>query len=93
MTGTVASHLSDIVVQWAKEGYGIVMVSIWDVAESLRAGELVRVPPDYRQSADVWAMTAERLSSSARIQECIEFLREQLTHGPCALVTRGVGGL
>jgi LysR family transcriptional activator of dmlA len=92
VTGTVASNLSDIVVQWAKEGYGIVMVSIWDVAESLRAGELVRVLPDYQQSADVWAVTAERLSSSARIQVCIEFLREQLTRGPYALVTRGVGG-
>ena len=92
VTGTVASNLSDIVVQWAKDGYGIVMVSIWDVAESLRAGELVRVLPDYLQSADVWAVTAERLSSSAKIQVCIEFLREQLTSGPYALVTRGVGG-
>jgi LysR family transcriptional regulator, transcriptional activator for dmlA len=92
VTGTVASNLSDIVVQWARDGYGIVMVSIWDVAESLRAGELVRVLPDYRQSADVWAVTAERLSSSAKIQVCIEFLREQLTSGPYALVTRGVGG-
>jgi LysR family transcriptional activator of dmlA len=92
VTGTVASNLSDIVVQWAKDGYGIVMVSIWDVAESLRAGELVRVLPDYQQSADVWAVTAERLSSSAKIQVCIEFLREQLTSGPYALVTRGVGG-
>ncbi|MGF6702632.1 hypothetical protein OKW38_007309 [Paraburkholderia sp. MM5496-R1] len=41
----------------------------------------------------MWAVTAERLSSSARIQVCIEFLGEQLTRGPCALVTRGVGGL
>jgi LysR family transcriptional activator of dmlA len=92
VTGTVASNLSDIVVQWAKEGYGVVMVSIWDVAESLRAGELVRVLPDYEQSADVWAVTAERLSSSAKIQVCIEFLKQQLTSGPYALVTRGVGG-
>ena len=92
VTGTVASNLSDIVVQWAKDGYGVVMVSIWDVAESLRSGELVRVLPEYLQSADVWAVTAERLSSSAKIQVCIEFLREQLTNGPYALVTRGVGG-
>ncbi|MFM0238660.1 LysR family transcriptional regulator [Paraburkholderia phytofirmans] len=92
VTGTVASNLSDIVVQWARDGFGVVMVSIWDVAESLRAGELVRVLPDYMQSADVWAVTAERLSSSAKIQVCIEFLREQLTNGPYALVTRGVGG-
>jgi LysR family transcriptional activator of dmlA len=92
VTGSVASNLSDIVVQWARDGFGVVMVSIWDVAESLRAGELVRVLPDYMQSADVWAVTAERLSSSAKVQVCIEFLREQLTSGPYALVTRGVGG-
>lgn len=92
VTGSVASNLSDIVVQWARDGFGVVMVSIWDVAESLRAGDLVRVLPDYMQSADVWAVTAERLSSSAKVQVCIEFLREQLTSGPYALVTRGVGG-
>jgi LysR family transcriptional regulator, transcriptional activator for dmlA len=93
VTGSVASNQSDIVVQWAKDGFGIVMVSIWDVADSLRAGELVRVLPDYTQSADVWAVTSERLSSSAKIQVCIDFLREQLTSGPYALVTRGVGGV
>jgi LysR family transcriptional activator of dmlA len=93
VTGSVASNQSDIVVQWAKDGYGIVMVSIWDVAESLRQGELVRVLPDYVQPADVWAVTSERLSSSAKIQVCIDFLREQLTNGPYALVTRGVGGV
>ncbi|TAL94308.1 MAG: LysR family transcriptional regulator [Paraburkholderia sp.] len=93
VTGTVASNHSDIVVQWARDGFGIVMVSVWDVAESLRSGELVRVLPDYAQPADVWAVTSERLSSSAKIQVCIDFLKEQLTHGPYALVTRGVGGL
>ncbi|MGF6753312.1 LysR family transcriptional regulator [Paraburkholderia sp. GAS334] len=93
VTGTVASNHSDIVVQWARDGFGVVMVSIWDVADSLRSGELVRVLPDYVQSADVWAVTSERLSSSAKIQVCIDFLKAQLTNGPYALVTRGVGGL
>jgi LysR family transcriptional activator of dmlA len=69
------------------------MASIWDVAESLAAGALVRVLPNYCQQADVLAVTSTRASSSAKIRVCIDFLREQLTSGPFALVTRGVGGV
>jgi LysR family transcriptional activator of dmlA len=38
-------------------------------------------------------VTSARSSASAKIRVCVEFLKEQLTNGPFALVTRGVGGL
>ncbi|TCK38972.1 LysR family transcriptional regulator [Paraburkholderia sp. BL8N3] len=93
VTGPVASNHSDIVRQWAHDGYGVIMASVWDVASSLQSGELVRVLPGHRQQADVWAVTSARSSASAKIRVCVEFLKEQLTNGPFALVTRGVGGL
>ncbi|KXV14507.1 LysR family transcriptional regulator [Caballeronia megalochromosomata] len=92
VTGPIASNHSDIVRQWAEEGFGIVMGSIWDVAASLQNGTLVPVLPAYRQCADVWAVTSARSSHSAKIRVCIEFLRQQLTSGPYALVTSGVAG-
>lgn len=92
VTGPIASNHSDIVQRWALEGYGVIMASIWDVAASLESGALVRVLPQHQQPADVWAMTSARASSSAKIRVCVEFLKEQLTRGPYALKTRGVGG-
>ncbi|MFM0322513.1 LysR family transcriptional regulator [Caballeronia glebae] len=92
VTGPIASNHSDIVRQWAEDGFGIVMCSIWDAAGSLQSGSLVPVLPSYRQRANVWAVTSARSSHSAKIRVCIEFLRQQLTRGPYALVTSGVAG-
>ncbi|SDH09245.1 transcriptional regulator, LysR family [Paraburkholderia steynii] len=92
VTGPIASNHSDIVQRWALEGYGVIMASIWDVASSLESGALVRVLPQHQQPADVWAVTSARASSSAKIRVCVDFLKEQLTRGPYALKTRGVGG-
>nr|WP_315596198.1 LysR family transcriptional regulator [uncultured Cupriavidus sp.] len=88
VTGPVASNHSDIVRQWALEGYGVIMASIWDVAASLQSGELVRVLPDYMQRADVWAVTSARSSTSTKVRVCVDFLKQHLTDGPFALVTR-----
>jgi LysR family transcriptional activator of dmlA len=90
VTGPIASNHSDVVRQWALEGYGVIMASIWDVASSLESGVLVRVLPNHQQPADVWAVTSARASSSAKIRVCVEFLKEQLTGGPFALVTQGI---
>jgi LysR family transcriptional activator of dmlA len=68
-------------------GHGIMLRAVWDVAANLDAGELVRVLPSYRQTAEVWAVSTARLTSSAKVRVCVRFLQEQLTNGPFALVT------
>jgi LysR family transcriptional activator of dmlA len=85
VTGPMASNHSDIVRQWAHDGHGIIMASRWDVAASLTSGALVQVLPGYHQPADIWAVTAVRSSSSAKVRSCVAFLREQLAQGPYAL--------
>ena len=87
VTGPMAANHTDIVLRWARDGHGIVMVSIWDVAESLASGTLVRILPAYRQPADVWAVSTARSTASAKVRVCIEFLREHLTRGAFSLVT------
>ena len=87
VTGPMASNHSDVVRQWARDGYGIIMASVWDVSAQLRSGALVHVLPGWRQPADVWAVTSSRASDSEKIRVCIAFLREQLTQGPLALDT------
>ncbi|MNR42392.1 HTH-type transcriptional regulator DmlR [compost metagenome] len=85
----MAANHSDIVRQWALDGHGIIMASYWDVVSNLEDGSLVRVLPAYHQPADVWAVTAARSSSSAKVRSCVAFLREQLAEGPYALAVGG----
>jgi LysR family transcriptional activator of dmlA len=87
VTGPLSSNHGDIVRQWALAGHGIILRAAWDVAASLRSGELVPVLPEYRQPAEVWAVTTARLASSAKVRVCVEFLQKHLTDGPLALVT------
>jgi len=85
VTGPMASNHTDIVLGWAHDGHGIVLVSLWDVRDSLRAGKLVRILPEWRQRADVWAVTTARLATSAKVRVCVAFLKEHLTRGPLSL--------
>jgi LysR family transcriptional activator of dmlA len=85
VTGTLASNHSDVVLRWARDGHGIVMVGHWYVADALEAGTLERVLPAWAQPADVWAMSASRAAQSAKVRVCIEFLKQELAQGEFAL--------
>lgn len=87
VTGPLSSNLGDVVRQWALDGHGIMLRSVWDVASSLEAGQLIQVLPAYRQSADVSAVSTARLANSAKVRVAVRFLQEQLTHGRFALAT------
>lgn len=86
VTGPMASNHSDVVREWAHEGFGIIMASTWDVAPSIRNGTLVRVLPEHYQPADVSAVTTIRASGSMKIRVCLEFLSDHLSSGPYALL-------
>jgi LysR family transcriptional regulator, transcriptional activator for dmlA len=72
-------HIScEIVRQWALDGHCIVLRSAWDVESSLAQGKLLRILPVYQQTADVWAVTTSRLSSSAKVRAYVRFLQHWL---------------
>ena len=81
----MSSNHGDVVRTWAIEGHGIMLRAVWDVAEGLASGQLVRVLPSFRQPAEVWAVSPVRLSSSAKVRVCVRFLQEQLQRGAFAL--------
>jgi LysR family transcriptional activator of dmlA len=87
VTGPMASNYSEIVLEWAHDGFGIILASAWDVAASFDQGKLRRVLPAYSQPTDVSAVTTVRASSSAKIRLCVDFLKAQLNRGPYALRT------
>ncbi len=78
VNGTMSSNNGEIVHQWGLDGHGIFLRSTWDVMTSLQEGRLRQVLPDYFQEADVMAVYPVRLTESAKVRLCVEFLQEQL---------------
>ncbi|TLX58587.1 LysR family transcriptional regulator [Stutzerimonas nosocomialis] len=76
VSGPLSSNNGEIVLQWALNDRGILLRSMWDVKPLLEQGKLVQVLPDYSESANVWAVYPTRLSSSAKLRVCVEFLAE-----------------
>ncbi|GGX90708.1 LysR family transcriptional regulator [Pseudoduganella dura] len=76
--GPLSASNGEVVHGWALDGHGIILRSVWDVGPSIERGELVRVLPGYEQPADVWAIYPSRLSTSARLRVCVEFLEDWL---------------
>lgn len=74
--GAMSTNHGEIAVQWAVDGLGILLRSIWQVGPLIRAGQLVQVLPDHRQSANIWAVYPQRLSHSAKVRVCVEHLQE-----------------
>ena len=90
--GPLSASNGEIVHRWAIDGHGIILRSIWDVGPSLARGDLVRVLPDYDQPADVWAAYPARLSTSAKLRVCVEFLEDWLGRSKLAVEPTAGGG-
>lgn len=74
---TMESNDGDVVRQWCLAGKGIMVRSEWDVADSLAAGRLVTVLPDYRLAdADVMALVPQSRIASMRAKLFVEMLRK-----------------
>ena len=82
--GPLSANNGEMVVQWAVDGRGIALRSMWDVAPLLQSGQLVQVLPEWRQEANIWAVYPTRLERSAKVRVCVEFLQEQFRHRPWA---------
>ncbi|MBN8285094.1 LysR family transcriptional regulator [Zoogloea sp.] len=76
VSGPLSANNGEIVRQWAIDGHGIILRSTWDVSREIEAGLLVPVLPAYYQQADVWAVYPSRLSVSAKVKVCVEFLED-----------------
>lgn len=79
VSGPLSANNGEIVRQWAVDGHGIILRSTWDISRDVASGRLVPVLPQYHQQADVWAVYPSRLSVSARVRVCVEFLENWFT--------------
>lgn len=76
VTGPLSANSGEMVVQWAVDGRGITLRSLWDVGPLLRSGQLVQLLPEWQQEANIWAVYSSRLNLSAKVRVCVEFLQE-----------------
>lgn len=86
VSGMISSNNGEAIYQWGLDGFGIMLRSLWKVKDDLDSGALVRVLPRYEQEAHIWAVYSTRLSSSAKLRVCVDFLAEYLSKRVPALV-------
>jgi len=73
--GLLSSNHGEVVRDWALQGHGIMLRSMWDVGPLLSEQALLEVLPGYRQEADIWAVYPVKLADSARLRVCVEWFQ------------------
>jgi LysR family transcriptional activator of dmlA len=81
VSGALSTNHGEIALRWALDGAGIVLRSRWHAQPLLTSGQLVQILPEYAQEANVWAVYPQRLSNSAKVRVCVEFLERELAAG------------
>jgi DNA-binding transcriptional LysR family regulator len=75
--------------EWALEGAGLVMKSIWDVCDDLAAGRLVRVLPEWRSpTAAIHAIYPTSRHLSSKVRSFVDYLGEHLRAMEPLLIAR-----
>ena len=79
--GALGCNDGEVALNWALEGYGILMRAEWDIARYVRSGRLRLVLEDETPTrADVYAVYPQQLHLSARLRSLIDFLVERFAH-------------
>jgi LysR family transcriptional activator of dmlA len=78
--GPMSTNNGEIAVQWAVEGLGIVLRSIWQVGPLMREGRLVQVLPDYRQGPMCGRCTPHGSATRRRFAFAWSFFNKRLGH-------------
>lgn len=73
--GPLSTNDGESAVAWALDGHGILMRSQWDLADLMRAGELVAVLPEWCLApADVYLVFQSKHNLSAKTRALVDFL-------------------
>ncbi|KPB39485.1 Transcriptional regulator [Pseudomonas syringae pv. maculicola] len=76
--GALGCNDGEVALNWALEGFGILLRAEWDIARYVRSGRLRLVLEDQTPTrADVYAVYPQQLHLSARVRYLIDFLVER----------------
>ncbi|WP_223459362.1 MULTISPECIES: LysR family transcriptional regulator [unclassified Pseudomonas] len=76
--GALGCNDGEVALNWALEGYGLLLRAEWDIARYVRSGRLRLVMENHTPTrADVYAVYPQQLHLSARVRSLIDFLIER----------------
>ncbi|MGF7150674.1 DNA-binding transcriptional LysR family regulator [Sphingomonas zeicaulis] len=76
---TLSTNDGELARIWAIDGAGIVVKTLWDVAEDIEAGRLEKVLPALSlPSSPIVALYTPAQGDTAKVRNCLRFLAEQL---------------
>lgn len=78
--GAVRSNLGNALMELALADLGICKISLWQAADHLRAGRLVRVLPAYSDlpALELWALRPPGKVMPARVKVFLDFIRDRI---------------
>jgi DNA-binding transcriptional LysR family regulator len=77
--GALSANDGEVAHAWALQGAGLVLKSIWDVEEDIRARRLDVVLPALRlPAAPIHAVYPHRRHTAAKVRLCVDFLARKL---------------
>lgn len=79
--GAMSTNDGDTAVRWARDGFGIMLRSVWDIDSDLQSGTLRPVLPDWSLPADIHAVYPTRKQLPAKTRAFIDFLVERYSKG------------
>jgi DNA-binding transcriptional LysR family regulator len=79
--GALGCNDGEVALNWALDGFGILLRAEWDIARYVRSGRLRLVLEDQTPTrADVYAVYPQQLHLSARVRSLIDFLIKRFKH-------------
>lgn len=83
VAGPLSSNSGELVRDWCLAGHGIMLRSLWDMADALAQGTLVRVLPEWAMhDADVHWIAPYRAQMPLRLRLLQEFLAQRFAGAP-----------
>lgn len=82
VNGDLTSNSGEVILDWAKDGYGIVLRSHWDARQFVDSGELIQILPDWYEEADIWALSPKKISTSYKVDLAIKFFEKYFVDYP-----------
>ncbi|WPP01765.1 LysR family transcriptional regulator [Pseudomonas sp. HR96] len=79
--GALACNDGEVALNWALEGYGVLLRAEWDIARYVRSGRLKLLLENLSPArADVYAVYPQTAHLSIRVRSLIDFLVERFKH-------------
>ncbi|SLN76042.1 LysR family transcriptional regulator [Oceanibacterium hippocampi] len=88
VSGALDSDSSDVLIDWALQGAGLIMKSVWDVSPHLQSGALVTVlEPYWPRGLSLQALMPPRPQPPAKTRAFIDYLVRAFRDHPVARLT------